>query len=128
MKKTICIILVISLFLLISSCATLFKGLSNNVDFKSDPQGAKVYVNGNYRGDTPITLKLRSKYACNIEFRKEGYKTKTFVINNHVGAGWIILDVIGGLIPVIIDAATGAWYVLDQKSVNFVLEKQQLNK
>lgn len=125
MKKAISITLVIAVFLLTSSCATLFKGTSNRVDFSSDPQGAKIYVNGNYMGDTPIRLKLESKQTYNIEFRKEGYQTKAFNITNHVGVGWIVLDILSGLIPVVVDAATGAWYVLDQKNVNAVLEKQQ---
>jgi hypothetical protein len=125
MKKAISITLVTALFFLTSSCATLFKGTSSSVDFNSDPQGAKIYVNGNYMGDTPIMLKLESKRTYNIELRKEGYKTKTVNITNHVGAGWIVLDILGGLIPVIIDAATGAWYELDQKNVNAILEKQQ---
>ena len=124
MKKIISITLVISLFLLISSCATIFKGPSNNVDLNSNPQGAEVYVNGNYRGDTPIKLKLESKQTYTLEFKKEGYKTKTITITNHVGVGWIVLDVICGLIPVIIDAVTGSWYELDQKNVNAVLDKQ----
>ena len=116
----------ILLFLLLNvSCATIFKGTHNNVDFASDPAGAKVYVNGFYRGDTPIRLKLESKRTYNIEFRKEGYATKPFTITNHVGAGWVVLDVICGLIPVIVDAATGAWYSLDQDSINALLEKQQ---
>jgi len=125
MKRFISVFLVISLFLLTSSCATIFKGNSSKVDFNSDPQGAKIYVNGNYMGDTPIILKLESKRTYNIELRKEGYKTKTINITNHVGAGWIVLDILAGLIPVIIDAATGAWYELDQKNVNAILEKQQ---
>jgi hypothetical protein len=35
--------------------------------------------------------------------------------------------VLAGLVGVIVDAATGAWYSLDQKNVNAVLEKQQEN-
>ncbi len=126
MKRFLSIFLVASLFLLTSSCATLFKGNTSKIDFSSNPQGAQIYVNGNYMGDTPIRLKLESKQTYNIEFRKEGYKTKTFNITNHVGAGWIVLDVLFGLVPVIVDAATGSWYDLDQKNVNAILEKQQL--
>ncbi len=125
MKKVVSITLVISLFLLISSCATVFKGNSNKLDLNSDPQGAKVYVNGNYMGDTPIRLKLESKQTYSIEFRKEGYQTKTVNITNHVGVGWVVLDVLCGLIPVIVDAATGSWYELDQKYVNAILDRQQ---
>ncbi len=118
-------LLILCLFLLTSSCATVFKGNSNKVNFNSNPQGAQILVNGNYMGDTPIRLKLESKQNYSIEFRKEGYKTKTFNITNHVGVGWIVLDVIFGLVPVIVDAATGSWYELDQKNVNALLEKQQ---
>lgn len=122
MKTKILVLVMACLYLV--SCATIFKGNSSKVDFNSDPQGAKILVNGNYMGDTPIRLKLESKKTYNIEFRKEGYKTKTFNITNHVGAGWIVLDVLFGLVPVIVDAATGAWYDLDQKNVNAILEKQ----
>lgn len=111
--------------LYLSSCATLFKGTTEEVSVNSDPQRAQIFINGNLMGETPITLKLESKKTYLIEFKKEGYKTKTYNITNHVGAGWIILDVLAGLIPVVVDAATGAWYHLDQKNVNMILEKQQ---
>ena len=109
---------------LILGCAAVFKGTSNNVDFSSEPGGAKVYVNGALMGTAPVNLKLESKKTYHIEFKKEGYETKTFTLTNHVGVGWIILDVIFGLVPVVIDAATGSWYVLDQDYVNAVLENE----
>jgi len=34
-----------------------------------------------------------------------------------------VLDILGGLIPIVIDAATGDWNKLDQDSVNAALEK-----
>jgi hypothetical protein len=109
----------------LSSCATIFKGTNEEVRFGSEPQKAEVWVNGAKMGETPISLKLESKKTYQIEFRKEGYKPVTRTITNHVGAGWIILDVLCGLVPVIVDAATGAWYGLDQKNVDAVMEKQQ---
>lgn len=111
--------------LIFISCATIFKGSTDDVSFSSDPSGAKVYVNGNLLGTTPIQLELKSKNSYTIEFKKEGYETKTVLLNNSVGAGWIILDILGGLIPIIIDAATGNWYELDQEHVNAALEQQQ---
>jgi hypothetical protein len=108
----------------LTNCATIFKGTHEEVSINSDPQRAKVFINGEFYGETPLTVKLESKRTYTIEFQKEGFKTRTYKITNHVGAGWIILDVLGGLIPVVIDAATGAWYHLDQKNVNMILEKQ----
>lgn len=125
MKKAISIFVIISFFLLSSSCATLFKGTSQEVNFNSDPQKAEVWVNGTKMGVTPLALKLESKKTYTIEFKKEGYETKSYNITNHIGAGWIILDVLAGLVGVIVDAATGAWYSLDQKNVNAILENQQ---
>jgi hypothetical protein len=31
------------------------------------------------------------------------------------GGGWIVLDVLAGLVPVIIDAATGEWSSVDEE-------------
>lgn len=128
MKKFVSTLIILSIAIssgLLTSCATIFKGTSSPVYFSSDPHGVKVYVNGNLMGTTPVKLKLESKRVYNIEFKKEGYETKTFTITNHVGVGWVILDVLGGLIPIVIDAATGAWYELDQENVNAVLERQK---
>ena len=111
--------------LIFSSCATIFKGSTDDVNFSSDPSGAKVYVNGMLLGTTPVQLELKSKNSYTIEFKKEGYETKTVVLNNSVGAGWIVLDVLFGLVPIIVDAATGNWYELDQEHVNGVLEEQK---
>ena len=125
MKKTVSVLVTISFILSLSSCATIFKGTSEEVSFNSEPQKAEVWVNGTKRGETPLALKLESKRTYTIEFRKEGFESKSHTITNHVGAGWIILDVFAGLVGVIVDAATGAWYSLDQKNVNAILEKQQ---
>lgn len=105
-------------------CATLFKGTTQEVNFNSNPQKARVIVNGVEMGETPVVLKLETKKTYTIEFQAEGYKPKTYTITNHVGAGWVILDVLAGLVGVIIDAATGAWYSLDQSNINAVLEKK----
>jgi CRISPR/Cas system-associated exonuclease Cas4 (RecB family) len=102
---------------LVTSCATLFKGSTDDVQFGSNPVGAEVYVDGKLMGKTPMNLELISKKTYVIEFKFEG-QTKAVNLTNKVGAGWIILDVLGGLIPVIVDAATGCWYQIKQKNVN----------
>lgn len=115
------------LVLHLCGCATIFKGTSEEVQFNSDPQRAEVYVDGVKMGQTPLTLKLESKKTYVIELRAEGFEPQTQTITNSVGAGWIVLDILAGLIPVIIDAATGAWYHLSTKNVNMVLRKQLLS-
>lgn len=107
----------------LAGCATLFKGTKESVSFDGGPGSVEVYVNGQKAGVTPFKMELKSDKEYTIEFRKEGYKSKTYTLSNKVGAGWVILDILGGLLPVVIDAATGAWYSLDQTTFNTTLEK-----
>jgi len=102
-------------------CGAILKGTKEGVHFTSDPEGATVMVNGTERGTTPLQLRLASKETYTVTFRKEGYKDKTVVIENHTQPGWIVLDAVFGLIPVVVDAATGGWYSLDEHNVNAVM-------
>jgi len=111
--------------LIMNGCATIFKGSTDTVSYSSDPSGAKVYVNGILMGRTPFQLELKSSQTYTIEFRKEGYENRTVILNNSVGGGWIVLDILFGILPIIVDAATGNWYSLDQAHVNAALEAQQ---
>ena len=113
----------IALFLFLSSCATLLKNKSDDVSFSSDPAGSEVYANGKFLGTTPVKLRLKTDSSYTIEFKKEGYDTKTVFLGNHVSGGWIVLDIVCGIFPVAVDAITGDWYSLDQENVNGILDK-----
>jgi hypothetical protein len=92
--------------LVATGCATLFSTSTSNVAMTSSPTGAAVYIDGTRAGVTPTI----------IAFRTDDGGESSCRINRKVGAGWVILDILGGLIPVIIDAATGAWYGLDTRT------------
>ena len=128
MKRTrflavICIVATLSM--LFNQCALIFSGTKSNVGFDATPTSCEVYVDGVKLGTTPCKIELKRDKEYTIEFRKAGYGTRTYKISNSVNAGYVVLDVLGGLIPVIIDAATGSWYSFDQYNINTVLEKQQ---
>ncbi|ACM23910.1 PEGA domain-containing protein [Thermotoga neapolitana] len=46
------------------------------LSLSSSPSGADVYINGDYRGKTPLTLNL-SPGNYSVTFRKEGYREET---------------------------------------------------
>ena len=115
LKKGLLFGLAVIIMILLWGCATLFNDKDPPVSFQSNPSAAKVYVNGNYMGDTPFAINLKTDKSYTIEFRKEGYKPKTYFLNNNVGVGWIVLDVLAGLIPIVVDAATGAWYEFSEE-------------
>jgi len=124
MKKILNIFMIVALALSATGCATLLKGDMERVYFSSNPDSAEVYVNDTYKGTTPLQLNLPSKGIYNIEFRKDGYRSKTVVIDNKIGEGWILLDALTGLVPVLVDAVTGNWIQLSTNNVNAVLDQQ----
>ena len=125
MKKFISIFVLISFILLFSNCAAVFTGGQGKLDITSNPHGAEVFINGISYGKTPVRIKLKTNNEYEVTFRKDGYQPVTKRITNKVGAGFVVLDVLLGFVPVIVDAATGAWYKFDQKTINAFLERQQ---
>ena len=112
--------------LLIMNCGALFLGSSQPISINTNPDGARILINGTPRGTTPVNLKLRTNETYIITFQKEGYKDQSYSLTNHVDAGIVVLDVLFGLLPVVVDAATGAWYRLDENYIDMPLEIMKL--
>jgi hypothetical protein len=125
MRTIVSVILVFSLALWMTGCATIFKGSTDAIGVNSNPSGARVYADGaEVCSSTPCEVKLKSNKSWNILIKMDGYKEKTVMVSNSVGAIWIILDILAGLVPIIIDAATGSWYHFDRNMVTVTLEKE----
>jgi hypothetical protein len=105
------------------SCGTFFANRHPDVEMHSDPDGAKVFVDGDFVGTTPVQIRLLTNKEYKVEFRKDGFQTRIFYLGRHAGRAWIVLDLLaGGLLPIIVDAATGGWYELDDHHVGVVLQ------
>jgi hypothetical protein len=102
----------------VGGCGALFNSGPAHVTFSSSPDGAEVLVNGTPRGTTPMVLQMAKNEDYSVVFRKDGYRDVTNVISRRVSPTYVVLDVLGGLLPVIIDAATGSWYVLSTNAVH----------
>lgn len=63
--------------LLLSSCASVFKGTEQSITFTSEPSGAEVLVDGLSMGVTPLTVKIKKNKYDNVMIKKAGYKTIT---------------------------------------------------
>ena len=122
MKKVLSIILMFAIF---TNCATIFKGSTEEVNFYSKPSGAEVYINGQYRGNTPLlNLKLKSNKDYFIEIKKDGFVTHSKTIHSELSFGYLVLDILfTGLLGVIVDASTGAWYTFDENDIGAVLQE-----
>jgi len=108
----------------LSACGALFNGGPANVAMSSNPAGAEIWIDGTNRGITPATLQLAKDKNHTVTFRKAGFADTNYQINRQVSPTYVVLDVLGGLLPIVIDAATGSWYVLSTKEVNVQLGQQ----
>ena len=59
--------------------------------------------------------------AQTITVNKDGFREASCTVATGVGAGWVILDILGGLVPLIIDAATGEWRSISDAPCNVTL-------
>lgn len=105
-----------------TGCATLFGSHTKDLSLVSNPVGAEVYVNGNRVGVTPLNYQVPNNKAANVTFKMDGHKDMTCTLQPSTGGGWVVLDILAGLVPVIIDAATGDWSQLKSSSCNVTLE------
>ena len=90
----------------LSGCATIFSGSNDNITFKSVPEGAKVEINGNSVGRTPVTVPIkRALTPPQVTLKLDGYEQRSVIMQNGFN-GVSILNILfwPGFI---IDAVTG---------------------
>ena len=122
MRTSLRLLLCAALPFAVANCATLFGSHTKDLALTTDPAGAEVFVDGNRVGTAPVTFNVDNNKSHIVTFKMDGYHPATCTMQTATGAGWIILDVLGGLIPVIIDAATGDWDQLKGDGCHLVLD------
>jgi PEGA domain len=93
----------------LSGCAAILGSSEKNFDLHSSPQGAEVYLDGARLGTTPVKARLDNHKTHTFVYRKKGYKDTSCTLVKGTGGGWVVLDILFGLVPVVIDAATDKW-------------------
>lgn len=57
----------------LSGCATIFGGTRQTVDFDSRPSGARLFINGDFAGITPVSVRIDQNQLPLIVLKKDGY-------------------------------------------------------
>ena len=116
--------LFISLLLvfLFSSCATIISTAKQNIQFKSNPSNASIFIDEVEVGKTPLEKTLSTNREHILEIKLDGYKTYETKLTKTLN-GWFFGNIlIGGIIGLIIDASTGAMYKLTPSQINAELQ------
>jgi hypothetical protein len=92
--------LVILLALSLSSCATMFNGTQQLIPFNSQPQGAEVWIDGEFRGTTPVEVKLRRGAKQHHVLLKLGEFEQTVIVEragmSPEGTAGLVIEILPG--------------------------------
>ena len=97
-----------------SGCGLIFTSSSTPVTLETDPPGANVYIDGQPYGQTPLTVEVSNRRDHIVTFQIGQGAPTACNLTASTGAGWVLLDIMGALIPIIIDAVSDGWTTLDQ--------------
>lgn len=119
LKRNLTILMMSSIILLTTSCASIFTGAKRQVLFESDPSGAKVFVNGFEKGKTPVQIKVAADDR--VDFKLDDYKERVVVMDSKFN----LVAILNGfsIIGWGVDALTGSLKRVDTKYVKVTLEK-----
>lgn len=121
--KKISLLFTVATVLLFSSCATIFTGTKDRIQFNSNPAGATVLIDGIEVCKTPCSASVkRSLSDKDAEFKLDGYKTRIITLDRTFNAVSILN--LGGIWGWAIDAATGSLMKYDRKSYDIQLDKK----
>ncbi|MBN2167240.1 MAG: hypothetical protein JW717_13270 [Marinilabiliaceae bacterium] len=135
------ITIIITLFFIISGCASIVSKSVYPISINSNPPGAKISINnkkGNivYSGQTPSTVNLSAKSGFfnsekySVLFTMDNYDLETVPIEFNID-GWYFGNIfLGGLIGMlIVDPATGAMWSPKTNYINleFIKNRSEIN-
>src|SRR4051812_3470662 len=107
MKNVVRFVIAVWAGLSVSGCATIVSGTTQKLSVSSRPTGATATIDNNISAKTPALLTLDRKSDHTLVVSKEGFKNQTVFIKrtmNGMGFGNVL---VGGIIGVGIDAASG---------------------
>ena len=95
-----------------TGCATIFEGTTSTVTVEADVDGATILADGVAVGVTQRNVPVRvqiSKTTRTLAIEHNGVVSSPQPVRLQLSVGWLIVDILLGLVPIVVDAVTGAW-------------------
>lgn len=123
MKK----ILVLSLTILLSSCASLISGSKQELAFDSNQQDVEIYIDGKLQCRTPCIAEVkRGKEKMIISARKFGYEYQNIVVERRINVvtAFNAISLLSGTFGLSTDNSTGAIWEYQPSSFYITIRKE----
>lgn len=126
MKKFYIFLVSVILIFSFISCATIFKGSSQNINIMSTPDKATISIKTMsgievYNGITPASITLAKKHEYLVNIKLAGYKESITQVSQSL-QGWFWGNLLcGGVVGMLIDYFSGAMWDLEPETINISL-------
>ena len=99
----------------IQSCATVMTGKHDIILVNSSPSGAHFTTDTGGQGTTPAKFEVPDNVDVRFSFELPGFQKTEYVAKKHISA-WVWGNIlIGGIIGVVVDVASGGMNVHDDQ-------------
>ena len=116
-------------FASLGGCATVTRGTTNQIQIDSEPAGALAQTSLNHTCTTPCTIQVSRKDEFAVTFSKPGYQNARVDVKTQIAgagaAGFAGNVLIGGVVGMGVDAATGSTYEHVPNPVRAVLQPER---
>lgn len=103
--------------LVATSCGTIIHGTTQNIGISSNPSNAKVTIDSQAKGNTPLIADLKRDGDHIVKIELDGYKPFETTLTRNV-TGWAWGNILfGGLIGLAVDAISGGLYILTPEQI-----------
>lgn len=101
----------------LTACASIMHGTTQDIGFSSNPTSARVTVDGQPHGNTPVVLKLARKDNHIVRMELDGYQPFEATLTRGT-SGWVWGNIVfGGVIGLAVDAMSGGLYKINENQV-----------
>lgn len=107
-------------------CATVINGTHQDFGISSSPTGAKISINNQDYGTTPLVTELVRDENHVVRIELDSYQPYEITLTKSV-SGWVWGNIlIGGLIGLAVDAISGGIYKLTPEQVVATLDEKKV--
>jgi uncharacterized protein YceK len=119
------VVLIIAAASVLTGCASIMHGTSQDIGISSTPTNALVTVDNMPVGNTPVVAKLSRKDNHIVHIAVDGYSPADLTLTRST-SGWVWGNIVfGGLIGLAVDAISGGLYNLNPAQLSGQLAQQK---
>ena len=111
---------ILPLAMTLNGCATMAHGTTQSIPITSSPQGARVLVDSEPIGVTPLVASLSRKQSHVVTVVHDSFPPARVVVDRNVSP-WILASFFFYVVPAIVDFSNGAAYGFPSDTLRVVL-------